>query len=109
MILKYNIKINDDIIVNRLRNLINQIYKLLPSREEGLNWEKSLQTIIEEICGMNRLMDGGCSEIFFPLLCKLEGLYSLANEKDFLCYRRIIFECLGLMNELEKRICHQNY
>jgi len=42
MILKYNVKINDDIIVNRLRNLINQIYKLLPSREEGLDWEKSL-------------------------------------------------------------------
>lgn len=109
MNLKYDIKINDDIIVNRLRNLINQTYKLLPTREEGLNWEKLLQTIMEEISGMYRLMNCGYQQIFLPLLSKLEGLYLLTNEEDFLCYRRIIFECLGLMNELEKRICHQNY
>jgi len=50
-------------------------------------------------------MDGGYSDIFFPLLNKMEGLYSLADEEDFLCYRRTIFECLGLMNELKKQIC----
>ena len=110
MILKYNIDINDDVISYRLQNLINQIYKLLPSREEELEWEKPLETILEELTGMYRLMNGGYSEIFFPLLNKLEGLYSLTKEEDFLCYRRTIFECLGLMNDLQKRICnHQNY
>ena len=109
MILKYNIKINDDIVIRRLQNLINQIYKLLPSREEGLNWEKSLQTIMEEIAGMYRLMNNDYSEIFFPLLNKMEGLYLLTKEEDFLCYRRTIFECLGLVNDLKNRLCHQNY
>ena len=109
MILKYNIDIKEQTIHNRLQNLINQTYKLLPSREEGADWEKPLQTILEELVGMQRLMNCGYSEIFFPLLNKLEGLYSLVGNDDFLCYRRTIFECLGLMNELQKRICHQNY
>ena len=109
MLLKYNINIQNNVISNRLQNLINQTYKLLPSREEGLDWEKPLETILEELIGMKRLMGEKYSEIFFPLLNKLEGLYSLTKEDDFLCYRRTIFECLGLMNELKEKICHQNY
>ena len=109
MILKYNINIDNSTIYNRLQNLINQTYKLLPSREEGTNWEKPLQTILQELAGMQRLMNCGYSEIFFPLLNKLEGLYSLVEDDDFLCYRRTIFECLGLMNDLQRLICPQNY
>ena len=109
MKLKYNIVIEDSVISRRLQNLINQTYKLLPNREQGLDWVKPLQTIMEELAGMQRLMNCGYSEIFFPLLNKLEGLYSLTNIEDFSCYRRTIFECLGLMNDLQKEICHQNY
>ena len=109
MILKYNVDIKEQTIHDRLQNLINQIYKLLPSREEGADWEKPLQTVLEELAGMQRLMNCGYSEIFFPLLNKLEGLYSLVEDDDFLCYRRTIFECLGLMNDLQRLICPQNY
>ncbi len=109
MILKYNIEINDKAISYRLQNLINQIYKLLPTRQEEVDWQKPLQTIIEELVGMQRLMLNNYSEIFFPLLNKLEGLYSLVEDNDFSCYRRTIFECLGLMNDLQKKICPQNY
>ena len=100
MILKYDINIPNSTISNRLRNLVNQIYKLLPSREEGMDWEKPLETILEEIVGMYRLMNCGYSDFYFPLLNKLEGLFSLTQEKDFACFRRTIFECLGLMNSL---------
>ena len=105
MILKYNVDIEEQTIHNRLQNLINQTYKLLPSREEGADWGKPLQTVLEELAGMQRLMNCGYSEIFFPLLNKLEGLYSLVEDDDFLCYRRTIFECLGLMNDLQRLIC----
>ena len=108
MILKYNINIDNQTISHRLQNLINQTYKLLPSREEGTDWQKPLETIIEELAGIQRLMKGKFSEVFFPLLSKMEGLYSLLEEGDFSCYRRTIFECLGLMNELQKMICPQN-
>lgn len=108
MILKYNINIDNKDISSRLQTIINQIYKLLPNREQGIDWEKPLQTILQELVGMQRLMNGGYSEIYFPLFNKLEGLYSLTNQEDFLCYRRTIFECLSLINTLQKEICLQN-
>lgn len=108
MILKYNINIDNQTISHRIQNLINQTYKLLPSREEGTDWQKPLETIIEELAGIQRLMENNFSEIFFPLLSKMEGLYSLIEEEDFSCYRRTIFECLNLMNILQKEICQQN-
>ena len=108
MILKYNINIDNKDISSRLQTIINQIYKLLPNREQGIDWEKPLQTILQELVGMQRLMNGGYSQIYFPLFNKLEGLYSLTNQEDFLCYRRTIFECLSLINTLQKEICLQN-
>jgi len=57
MILKYNFYIKNDIIYDRLQTLINQIYKLLPNREEGVDWEKPLETISEELAGIHRLTD----------------------------------------------------
>ncbi len=110
MLLKYNINISNEIIARRLQNLINQIYKLLPIRQQETDWTKPLETILEELAGMQRLMNCGYSEFFFPLLNKLEGLFTLINEDDFPCYRKTIFECLSLMNSLKKEIeeCLQN-
>ena len=103
MLLKYSIEIDSEAIVANLTRLTNQIYKLLPSREEGADWVKPLQTIIVEVAGMNRLLFDQ-HEILFPLLCKLEGLFNLTEEDDFHLYRRNIFECLSLLSELIK-IC----
>lgn len=109
MILKYNIQINSNIVAQRFQSLINQIYKLLPVREEKSDWEKPLQTIMEQLVGMQRMLNCGDSEIYFALLNKLEGLYSLTKDEDFFNYRRTIFECLSLMNILKNEICHQSY
>ena len=109
MLLKYNINIDNIVINNRLQNLINQVYKLLPNREQGIDWQKPLDTIMEELAGMQRLMNCGYSDLYFPLLNKLEGLHSLTDDNDFFCYRRTIFECLGLMSDLQKALCHQSH
>lgn len=103
MVLKYNADIKNKAIDNRLRKITNEIYKLLPSREENIDWEKPLKTIMEELAGMDRLL-GEQHDILFPLLNKLEGLFTLTSEEDFLVFRGTIFECLGLMAELRK-IC----
>ena len=107
MFIKYNIEINNDIIAKRFQSLINQVYKLLPTREQGVDWTKPLQTILEELIGMQRLLNCGESQIYFSLLSKMEGMYSLIQKQDFQCYRRTIFECLNLMNTL-KHQCLQN-
>ena len=101
MIIKYEAKIENSAIIANLRKITNQVYKLLPSREEGSDWERPLQTVIEEISGMNRLLIGQ-QVILFSLLCKLEGLFTLTGEDDFFVFRRTIFECLGLINELSE-------
>ena len=101
MELKYNIDIENNAIIVNLNRLTNQIYKLLPNREEGIEWTKPLGTIIEEFAGMERLFIGHQSTLF-KLLCKLEGLYTLQSEKDYFLYRSTVFECLNLVGELIK-------
>ena len=100
MILTIGADINKDAIIENLKKLTNQIYKLLPNREEAIDWETPLGTIIEEISGMDKLLIG-YHEILFPLLCKLQGLYDLTKEEDFFLYRRTIFECLNLLSSLK--------
>lgn len=100
MILKYGVEIDKSAIDKNLNRITNQIYKLLPSREEKTDWQKPLTTIIEELAGMDRLLFDQ-HEVLFPLLCKLEGLFLLSEDKDFFLYRRTIFECLGLINNIK--------
>jgi len=102
MIIKYDAKIDDDAVINNLKRITNQIYKLLPIREEGLDWQKPALTLIEELAGMDRLLIGK-HEVLFSLLCKLEGLFILTKDEDFQEYRRTIFECLGLIGELRSQ------
>lgn len=102
MILKYDAYIADESIAINLKRITNQVYKLLPSREEGTDWEKPLSTLLEEIAGMDRLLIGQ-HDILFPLLCKLEGLFTLSQDEDFPLFRRTIFECLSLINDLTKQ------
>lgn len=100
MIIKYECDIQTEAICANLKRITNQIYKLLPLREEGGNWEKPLLTIIEEMAGMSRLLFDQ-HETLFLLLCKLEGLFTLTEEDDFESYRRTIFDCLGLINGIK--------
>ena len=99
MVIKYDAEIQDKAILDNLHRLVNQVYKLLPNREEGANWQKPLNTIIEEFAGMDRLLIDQ-HETLFSLLCKLEGLFTLTKEDDFFVYIRTIFECLGLVNSI---------
>ena len=99
MKIKYDSEIDTASIKTNLKRLTNQIYKLLPNREEGIEWQAPLKTIVEEFAGMDRLLIDQ-HNILFPLLCKLEGLLTLEKETDFFEYRRTIFECLSLVSTL---------
>jgi hypothetical protein len=103
MELKYNANIDNAAIVTNLKRITNQIYKLLPNREEGVDWEKPLSTLLEEIAGMDSLLVDH-HETIFPLMCKLEGLFSLTGNDEFQLFRRTVFECLNLMNKVIKDV-----
>lgn len=97
---KYNLEVSNETLNKSLKRIINLIYKLLPMREEGNDWEKPLETIIEELVGMNRLVIDLQPDLF-PIICKLEGLFSLQDKQEMALYRRTIFECLSLLNKIE--------
>lgn len=99
VIYKYNAEIDNEAILVNLKRITNQIYKLLPNREEGVDWQAPLSTLIEELTGMDSLLVDQHT-ILFPLLCKLEGLFDYTEEEDFFAYRRTIFDCLNLMSSL---------
>lgn len=104
--IKYNIEIKNNVIHNDLKKIINQVYKLLPMREEQEDWQKPLETLMVQLGGMSRLFKNQ-QDVFFPLICKMEGLFNLTKREDFQLYRRTIFECLSLLNILNQK-CQSN-
>ena len=100
MVLKYDIEIAEDAIIENIDRIINQIFKLLPSREEGGDWGTPLHNLILEVGGMSKMLSD--QTILFSLLCKMEALTTLTEENDYLDFRKLIFECLGLLKQLKE-------
>ena len=93
--------VEKDIIINMLKKRLNLIYKLLPTREEKSDWGKLLSTIVEELSGLYIMFNSEELKYnLFIIICKLEGLNSLAEPDDFFDYRCIIFEVLNLTQQL---------
>ena len=89
---------SEDIDVN-VRRLTNQLWKLIPMREHEENWPKQLDTVALEIAGLNEIF---INPQFLQLLCKLEGLK--VQETNFELYRKTVFECISLLQELNRGI-----
>lgn len=86
---------SEDIICADLRRLINQVWKLLPMKENEENWEHQLTSVLIELHGLHRIFGGQLD--FLILISKLEGL----NEaRDFLSYRQTVFSAISLLTEL---------
>lgn len=85
-----------EVIELNIKRLTNQLWKLIPMRENGEDWEKQLKTVTLEIAGLNEVF------ISFPqflqLLSKLEGLQQTETEFDF--YRKTVFESINLLQEI---------
>ena len=94
---KYNFNFElVDIKVN-VRRLTNQLWKLIPMRENKEDWKKQLDTVVIEIAGLNEIFTG---PQFLQILSKLEGLK--ITDTSFELYRRTVFESISLIQELQK-------
>ena len=100
MVFKYDLRFDNEAILKNLNRITDRIFKLLPSREEGEDWETPLQNLILEVAGMKSLWVDQAE--LFSLLCRMEALLSLTEEEDFLAFRKLIFECLGILNKIKK-------
>lgn len=92
---KYDIEISEEDIKKNVRRLTNQLWKLIPMREHEEDWQKQLDTVILEIAGLNEIFSGPA---FIQTLSKLEGLRVTVT--TFELYRKTIFECISLIQEL---------
>ena len=88
-----DVKFNDDVIEKNILRLINQLWKLIPMREEEEDWEKQLNTVIIESAGLGEIFNQ--DPHFLQLLMKLNGLKQV--ETDFSLYRKTVFESIGLL------------
>lgn len=85
-------------VAKEITRLTNQLWKLIPMRENEEDWHKQLNTVTIEIAGLNEIFNSKSQ--FLELLEKLKGLQVI--EVDFETYRRTIFESLNLLQEVKK-------
>lgn len=78
--------------------LTNQLWKLIPMRENNEDWHKQLDTMIIEVVGLKEIFIS--SPLFLQILIKLEGLKAVDIEFDL--YRKTVFEAINLLQELKK-------
>ena len=73
--------------------LTNQLWKLIPMRENEEDWQKQLESLIIELTGLNEILI--IDSNLMSLLSKLEGLR--LTETDFFIYRKTVFEAISLL------------
>ena len=100
MITKYNFDIPEESIKINCLRLTNQLWKLIPMREHDEDWQKQLETVINEIVGFSVIFS--TEPLFLQLLGKLEGLDN--QETDFNFYRKTVFEAINLLQEINHGI-----
>ena len=91
---------NEDFNKNIIR-LTNQLWKLIPMKENNEDWLKQLDTVSIEIAGMNALIKGEQTSQFLQLLFKLEGL-KIEQDINFEVYRKTVFETINILQGLKK-------
>lgn len=99
MITKYGYEISsEESFEKNVSRLTNQMWKLIPMKENNEDWEKQLNTVILEIAGLNEIFIEDPQ--FLQLLSKLEGIK--VQNPEFSLYRKTVFEAIGLLRGLCK-------
>ena len=90
---KYGFEISADMLEKTIKRLTNQMWKLIPMKENNEDWEKQLDTVILEIAGLNEIFAENPQ--FLQLLAKLEGVK--VSNPEFGIYRKTVFEAISLL------------
>ena len=91
------IVIPENVVESNIARLTNQLWKLIPMRENEENWLGQLDSLIIELAGLNEL-SSNTDEKFLILLSKIKGLQ--IENTTFQTYRKTVFECISLLREM---------
>lgn len=59
LLTKYGfLSISEEDLYTNVKRLTNQLWKLIPMREHGEDWQKQLDTVLIEIAGLNEVFIG---------------------------------------------------
>lgn len=86
------------VLESDINRLTNQMWKLIPMRENQENWLGQLSLVINELLGIKGIYMVA-DERFLILLTKLQGLQE--SDIDFNFYRNTVFKCISLLRSLE--------
>ena len=89
----YGFQIPNETLMSDINRLTNQLWKLIPMRENKENWLGQLEAVVIEISGLNQIFS--TQNNFIILLSKLEGLKIVETEFDV--YRKTVFEAISLL------------
>lgn len=93
MILNTGSTVEYKALESNVERLTNQLWKLIPMRENGEDWLRQAESVLIEISGLNGL--ALYSPKLLELLCKLKGL--CIEETSFEVYRKTVFEMISLL------------
>ena len=94
---KYGFNYPTELIAKNITRLTDQLWKLIPMRENDEDWMKQLDTVTLEISGLSEIFLR--NPLFLQLLAKLEGIRSA--EPNFPLYRKTVFECISLIQGIK--------
>ena len=86
-------------VSKNIKRLTNQLWKLIPMRENNEDWHKQLNTVTLEVVGLNEIFISYPQ--FLQLLSKLEGLQH-SEDVEFDLYRKTVFEAINLLQEINR-------
>ena len=101
MIDNFGIDITSESVERNITRLTNQIWKLIPMKENNEDWEKQLDTVNLEIAGLGVIF--AAKPQFLTLRAKLEGIKTQSNI-EFEKYKKTVFECLTLLTDVRKTL-----
>ena len=96
---KYGIDFSPEARERDTKRLVNQLWKLIPMRENNEDWSNHLLVLMEEIAGLADLYRDKPEGLI--LVSKLEGLNSEVAA-DFMLYRKTVFRCIELLSQVLK-------
>lgn len=102
MMTVYEFDIDNTLLDQQLKRMIDSTFKLLPLREEKKEWVKPLCTLKVELFGLSSFYPT------FPSLLqaanKMEGMSYLGEALEFYEFRRTIFEICGILAKVKESI-----
>lgn len=94
MMNKYDLEFSKEVINRNVMRLTNQVWKLIPMRENEEDWQKQLETVLLEIVGLDEIFSHKVE--YLQILSKLEGL-KIEKDIDFQFFRKTVFEIITLL------------